>query len=241
MSLSAVIFDWGGTLTPWRDVDLHERWLTYARIYQPDRAAELANALHTAEQARWSHMFESAGQSGTGALESMLEDHGVDTSSPLHRDALDAYLAGWEPNTHTDIEALPLLERLKGHGLKLAVLSNTMWPRRYHEWVLERDGVLHLFDHLTFTSETPMAKPHSSVFTEVAYALSVEPTECVFVGDRLFDDIHGSQAVGMRGIWIPHSTIPVEQGLALGITPSATVDRLGDVYDVVMNWATLNA
>ena len=30
-SLHAVIFDWGGTLTPWHDVDLPEQWRVYAR------------------------------------------------------------------------------------------------------------------------------------------------------------------------------------------------------------------
>ena len=38
-----------------------------------------------------------------------------------------------------------------------------------------------------------------------------EPARCVFVGDRLFDDIWGAERVGMRTIHIPHSEIPVEQ------------------------------
>jgi putative hydrolase of the HAD superfamily len=41
----------------------------------------------------------------------------------------------------------------------------------------------------------------------------------------------------MKGIWIPHSNIPASQSSDLGITPDATVQRLGDVLDVVMSWS----
>jgi putative hydrolase of the HAD superfamily len=33
MTIKAVIFDWGGTLTPWHNVDLMELWLGYANVY----------------------------------------------------------------------------------------------------------------------------------------------------------------------------------------------------------------
>lgn len=237
MPIKAVAFDWGGTLTPWHDVDLLDRWHTFAKIYAPDRAKELAHSLHNAELARWSHQFETQGEVGTGAMEAMFHENGIDTSNPLYFSALDAYLTAWEPNTWTDPEAQPLLEELKGRGFKLAVLSNTMWPRRFHESVLERDGVLHLFDYLLFTSETTAAKPHRSVFADVLYNLDSLPEETVFVGDRLFDDIQGAQQVGMKGVWIPHSNIPAAQSTDLGITPDATIQKLSELISVIENWA----
>lgn len=237
MAIKAVAFDWGGTLTPWHDVDLRDRWYTFAKNYDATRADELADALLTAEIARWSHQFDTRGEVGTGAMEAMFHENGVDTSSPQYFTALDAYLGAWEPNTLTDPEALPLLEELKGRGIKLAVLSNTMWPRRFHESVLERDGILHLFDYLLFTSETVAAKPHRSVFTDVLYNLDTLPEETAFVGDRLFDDIHGAQEVGMRGIWIPHSNIPPEQSTDLGITPDATIQKLSEISALIDSWA----
>ena len=112
-----------------------------------------------------------------------------------------------------------------------------MWPRRFHESVLERDGVLHLFDYLLFTSETTAAKPHRSVFADVLYNLDSLPEETVFVGDRLFDDIQGAQQVGMKGVWIPHSNIPAAQSTDLGITPDATIQKLSELISVIENWA----
>ncbi len=237
MAIKAVAFDWGGTLTPWHDVDLRDRWLTFAKNYDAARADELADALLNAELARWSHQFDTRGEVGTGAMEAMFHENDVDTSSPEYFKALDAYLSAWEPNTLTDPEALPLLEELKGRGIKLAVLSNTMWPRRFHEGVLERDGILHLFDYLLFTSETVAAKPHRSVFADVLYNLDALPEETAFVGDRLFDDINGAQEVGMRGIWIPHSNIPPEQSTDLGINPDATIQKLSEIVTVIDGWA----
>lgn len=237
MTIKAVVFDWGGTLTPWHNVDLTELWLGYSSIYAPERAMELAEQLNHGEQSRWSRQFDTAGEVGTGALEEMFLELGVDTSSQVHQDALEHYLRGWDPHTYADEDAVELLETLRGRGIKTAVLSNTMWPRRHHEAVLERDGLLHLFDYLLFTSETESGKPHRSVFSEVLYNLDVEAKDAVFVGDRLFDDIHGAQSIGMRGIWIPHSNIPAAQSTDLGITAAATVQRLGEVADVVASWS----
>jgi putative hydrolase of the HAD superfamily len=236
MAIKAVVFDWGGTLTPWHNVDLTELWLGYSRIYDPENAQLLAEKLNHGEQARWSRQFETQGEIGTGALEDLFREVGVDTSSSQHQQALTSYLSGWDPHTYTDPEAVALLEALRGSGIKTAVLSNTLWPRRHHEAVLERDGILHLFDYLLFTSETPSGKPHRAVFAEVLYHLDVEASEAAFVGDRLFDDIHGAQSVGMRGIWIPHSNIPAAQSTDLGITAAATVQRLGEVLEVVTGW-----
>jgi putative hydrolase of the HAD superfamily len=169
-------------------------------------------------------------------LDELFHEAGVDTSSSLHFEALEKYFSAWDPHTYTDPDAIELLEGLRGRGIKTAVLSNTMWPRRHHEEVLQRDGVLHLFDYLLFTSETPAGKPHKSVFADVLYNLDVAPEQAVFVGDRLFDDIHGAQSIGMKGIWIPHSNIPASQSSDLGITPDATAQRLGEVMDIVTSW-----
>jgi putative hydrolase of the HAD superfamily len=63
-----------------------------------------------------------------------------------------------------------------------------------------------------------------------------DPGACVFVGDRLFDDIWGASNVGMRTIHVPHSDIPqTRQGHSAG-EPDAVVERLSHVYDVVDAW-----
>lgn len=113
MAIKAVVFDWGGTLTPWHIVDLEEQWSNYAQVYAPDNSRVLARALNSAEQSRWAHQFETDGDTGTGALEAMFIELGIDTSSALHQAALDAYLTGWDPHTYADEDAVELLEQLR--------------------------------------------------------------------------------------------------------------------------------
>jgi len=57
----AVIFDWGGTLTPWRNMDYLTAWRAYADQVHPsdqERAATLAEAIRTAEEAAWQRARE---------------------------------------------------------------------------------------------------------------------------------------------------------------------------------------
>ena len=63
-----------------------------------------------------------------------------------------------------------------------------------------------------------------------------DPAGCVFVGDRLFDDIWGAANVGMRTIHVPHSDIPLTQVGHTEGEPDAVAVRLADVYDAVAAW-----
>jgi putative hydrolase of the HAD superfamily len=63
-----------------------------------------------------------------------------------------------------------------------------------------------------------------------------DPARCLFVGDRLFDDVWGAQNVGMRAVHIPHSAIPAEQiGHTEGV-PDATVHRLAELPALIDSW-----
>ena len=72
---------------------------------------------------------------------------------------LSAYYEFWVPHTETDPEVRPLWEWLRSEGIKVGVLSNTVWPREWHVGFFERDGVAHLLDGDVYTSEIPWTKP----------------------------------------------------------------------------------
>ena len=142
---------------------------------------------------------------------------------------LSAYYDFWEPHTLTDPDVLPLFSRLRVEGLKVGVLSNTIWPREWHEEYFRRDGVLDLVDGAVYTSEIPWTKPAPEAFLAAMNAVGVEdPAACVYVGDRLFDDIWGASHAGMRTIWVPHSDIPGEQVGHTEGEPDAVVQRLAE-------------
>ena len=236
--LRAVIFDWGGTLTPWHTVDLAEQWTVYARAVHGDdeqAGAALAARLLAAEDAAWQRA--RTGQ-GSAHLDELLQEVGLDPADPSQVAALAAYRSFWEPHTLTDAQVRPLWEGLRERGIRVGILSNTIWSRDYHRGIFERDGVLDLIDADVYSSEMAWTKPHPQAFREVAAALAVDPAEAVYVGDRPFEDVHGSQMAGMRAIWVPHSKIPLSQQVSVEVVPDGVAHGLLDILDIVDGWRT---
>ncbi len=122
------------------------------------------------------------------------------------------YREFWEPHTATDPQVAPLFSLLRSRGIAVGVLSNTIWPRAWHEDFFRRDGVLELIDGAVYTSEVPWTKPAPEAFRAAMDAVGAsDPSRCVYVGDRLYDDIWGAHNAGLRAIHVPHSDIPAEQ------------------------------
>ena len=237
--LRAVIFDWGGTLTPWHTVDLAEQWAVYARAVHGSNeqaSAGLAARILAAEEAAWQRA--RTGQ-GSARLDDLLREVGLDPDDPSHPAALTAYRQFWEPHTFTDEQVRPLWEGLRERGIRVGVLSNTIWSRDYHRGVFERDGVLDLIDADVYSSEMAWTKPHPQAFLQAAAALGVEPAEAVYVGDRPFEDVHGSQLAGMRAIWVPHSKIPLTQQVSVDVVPDGVAHELLDVLGIVDAWLSM--
>jgi putative hydrolase of the HAD superfamily len=236
VKIEAVVFDWGGTLTPWHTVDLRLQWQSYASTYttDPDEAERLAKEIMAAEERAWMRLRKDA---GSARMAEILLDAGVDTDHPGHEAAQAAYEEFWEPHTFTDPDVPALFAGLKERGIKIGVLSNTIWSRTFHERVFARDGVLELLDGGVYSSEIDHAKPHPEAFRAALRAVGVDdPSRCVYVGDRPFEDVHGAQRVGMRAVLVPHSDIPASQQVPVDVRPDAVIHRLVEILDVVDRW-----
>ena len=230
MAVDAVLFDWGGTLTPWRSIAPEDEWGSLARAAAPDRHEDVTAALVSAADRIWARSREehrSATLEEICRLAEIAYDEGC----------LAGYRQFWEHATHTDPEAPDVLRELRRCGLRVGVLSNTVWPRAWHEEIFERDGIAELLDGAVYTSEIPWTKPAPEAFLAAMVAVGVDdPAACVFVGDRLFDDIYGARKAGMRAVHIPHSDIPIGQvGHTVG-EPDAVIQRLSDLPEVVAGW-----
>ena len=222
--IEAVIFDWGGTLTPWHTVEPLEAWLAAVGD------ADLARRLHEAENAAW---LRSRDEHRSATLEEVFAAVGIDHTEEM----LAAFHAWWEPHTFLDPDGVEVLSGLRERGIRVGVLSNTIWPRSVHEEIFLRDEVAHLIDGAVYTSEIPWTKPHPEAFRAALAAVQVsDPGTAVFVGDRPYDDISGAKAVGMRAVLVPHSDIPSEQLGPVTAQPDAVANRLRDVLALVDKW-----
>jgi putative hydrolase of the HAD superfamily len=97
VDLDAVIFDWGGTLTRWHDVDFHaESMALAAAAVDHGLDVEAASArLHQAGQTIWGRSRDHQ-QSATVA--DLFDEAGLGHDPDL----LTAYREFWEPHTLTD-------------------------------------------------------------------------------------------------------------------------------------------
>ncbi|MGC4109058.1 MAG: HAD family hydrolase [Nocardioides sp.] len=229
MDLDAVIFDWGGTLTRWHDIDFHAESLALAAAVTTTGhdLEESRAALHEAGQVVWGR---SRDHQRSATVADLFEVAGLDHDPEL----LTAYREFWEPHTLTDPEVRPLFERLRADGLRVGVLSNTIWPREWHVAIFERDGVYDLIDGDVYTSEIAWTKPSPHAFQAAMDALGVtDPSRCVYVGDRLFDDVWGAQQARMKAVHIPLSDIPAAQLGHTEGTPDGVVHALSELPEVL--------
>ena len=233
MGLDAVVFDWGGTLTAGATLvtfELEDMWRASARRLDPSREEELTAALFAAERRFWDQTMTTL-ESGTLAelLMAASQEVGLDVTDAVLEEAVTHHLDAWTPHIEHDPDAVGVLTALRERGLRTALLSNTHWPRAFHEHFLERDGLAELLDARLYSSELKYMKPHPSVFEEALAAVGVtDPANAVFVGDRPYDDISGAKAVGMRAVWRANPHVP-----PYDVEPDAVIDGLFDLIEAI--------
>jgi putative hydrolase of the HAD superfamily len=228
VEIDAVIFDWGGTLTPWHTIDGATMWSHVCALhFDATEAAAAAAALHAAETALWR---AAAGEQRSATMSAMFALAGITATEAF----LASYLEAWEPHTWTDSDAPAVLAFLRDRGVKVGVLSNTMWPRSWHEDVFRRDGVLDLIDGAVYSSEIDWTKPHPEAFTAAMAAVGVtDPARCVFVGDRPYEDVYGARTAGLRAVLMQGSDVPAYAAAE----PDAIISRIADLLPLIDLWS----
>jgi putative hydrolase of the HAD superfamily len=96
-------------------------------------------------------------------------------------------------------DAIPVLERLRGEGLSLGVVSN------FEEWLerlLESLGVIPFFEVRVISGVEGYEKPDPRLFELALDRVGVEPAESVYVGDHPYFDTEPAAAIGMFAVLI---------------------------------------
>jgi putative hydrolase of the HAD superfamily len=123
MGLDAVIFDWGGTLTPWRTIDGAQLWSAVCEQHFPaPEAAAFAAALWAAESQLWRAALDSQRRATIAAV---FELAGIVSSAAL----IASYLSAWEPHTFTDPDVPELLRHLRGRHQGRPAVQHDMAAR----------------------------------------------------------------------------------------------------------------
>ena len=186
--VEAVIFDWGGTLTPWHTVDLPQQWRVFARevhgLPVEDPAMPVEDLAEADSLAMRIHEAEERGL-GPRARETPRErlDRGDPRRGRRRRRARPAPpgargipgASGSRTPTPTRRSG-PLWEGLHDSGIRVGVLSNTIWTRDYHREVFAARRRARPARRATSTPrEIHVVKPHPEAFLAACAAVGVEP------------------------------------------------------------------
>jgi HAD superfamily hydrolase (TIGR01662 family) len=120
---------------------------------------------------------------------------GMGGDGPGVHDVAVEITRGWEQSDNFELyeDALPVLEEVRRHGLKVALVSNTS---------RDLDAFIRHFrlDVAAWLSSGThgKVKPSPTIFRAALELLEVEPKEAAMVGDSPLDDVEGAKALGMR-------------------------------------------
>jgi putative hydrolase of the HAD superfamily len=202
--LRAVIFDWGGVLTPpisqmvraWATADQID-WDSYIAAVGP----WLTAAYETDAEQNPVHQLER-GECTTAEFERLLGERLVRVDGgPVSAEGM---LARMLPASEQPIAAMyDIIYDLRRRGLRTGLLSNSWGNDGY-----PRADFPGLFDAVVISGEVGMRKPEARIFLHAAELLGLPPEQCVFVDD-IKANITAAEALGMTGI---HHQDPVDTG-----------------------------
>jgi putative hydrolase of the HAD superfamily len=95
--------------------------------------------------------------------------------------------------------ALPVLDALRGRGLRLGLVSNCS-SEVGELW--DESPFAGRFDAVVLSAAVGLCKPEPRIYRLVLEQLGVEAGDAIFVGDGANDELAGAEAVGMRAVQI---------------------------------------
>ncbi len=149
----------------------------------------------------------------------------------------EAYGRGLQQACEVYSDSESTLQDLRSKGMKIGLISNTVVPGTVHIHDLRRFGLLPYLDDLIFSSDARMWKPDPAIFRRSMANLRLGPDDCVFVGDRMIDDVWGAQRAKMRGILKYRDSADQDyvEGKRRGIEPDATIHNLAELTPLLVS------
>jgi putative hydrolase of the HAD superfamily len=153
-------------------------------------AAEIGHYLANHLQGRDEATLDALRDDCAAVLHEALGVQGIDRAA-----VRQAMLAALEFRVFPD--ARPALRALRGHGVRLVVVSN--WDCSLPDW-LERAGLAGMVDGAVSSAVVGSAKPSPRIFHAALEVAGVAPVQALHVGDSVASDVAGARAAGVRAV-----------------------------------------
>ncbi len=209
--LDGILFDYGGTLVEFsrpREA-LAEAEMRILDVLRASGRQEPATASLRAIMDRVEREVIDHQQSGSldeiDVVAVSLRAYGA-AGLHLDHDLLDEVLRieqeAWWHGAHLDPDAIPLLDWLRGRGIRVGLCSNAPYRVESLHGQLAFLGLERHLDGVTFSAEVGWRKPSPRIFEAALRALGTEAHRTVMVGDEPAADIAGAHAAGMRAVLV---------------------------------------
>ena len=132
--------------------------------------------------------------------------------------------------------AAEALERLRGYGVRMALVSNAgLSPGSALRILLNEMGIGHYFASHVYSDELRAWKPDRRMFDEAIFGLGVRKEDVFFVGDTPEADILGAQSFGIGG------TALVGTKRVEGVQATLSLDGVHQLVDALVERGYLAA
>jgi FMN phosphatase YigB (HAD superfamily) len=208
VTLSAVTFDFWGTLFEWNGWAAEVRRQSvrdFVARYRSELSAEVVDAAFAAGLSAQGRAWRKSNHFGPAAIiEHFLAELRLE-APPESRAELQSLIEDPVPERAltpiAGVEAA--IGRLRERGLRLGIVCDSgMMVGRVLRGQLERTGLSRHFEAgaLAFSDEVGVTKPRPEIFQRALGGLGAEPAQAAHVGDLRFTDMAGARALGMRAV-----------------------------------------
>ena len=206
----AVIFDLGSTLIeyeaiPWEDliiecVESGRLYLLSIGFQPPDKSVFQKIFHKVINEYRSIALSELIEWNVLDAIAKILKILSIPVSEDLTNNFFDAFYEPVHKRLFVYEDTVKVLKKLKSKFDKVGLVSNTIFPERIHLDEITRFGIEPYLDFKIFSSTFGYRKPHPSIFLNAAELSGCNPSDCVYIGDRYYEDVQGPDKIGMPSI-----------------------------------------
>ncbi len=210
LRVRGILFDLGETLLDFGAVDFQRMFLkgtklAYERVQQFGQPVPSFAAYHRRQlwAVKWHHFKGHITGREFSALDLIAR-----SARKFGQDLTDAQLRElawlWYRPLREQATVEPglgeMLDRLRGDGLTLGVVSNTFVPAEALDRHLAEEGLLDCLPVRSYSCDVGYRKPHAAIFDDALRRTGLSAEETLFVGDRLRADVDGANRMGMTSV-----------------------------------------
>ncbi len=194
-AVAAVVFDLFNTLTaPVDDLEYRSSLKEMALAVGTDPKAFTQGWLD-----QWRELFDGTHPTVEACVRGVCEAIGVRANERAIDEASRIRIECTRSALRPRADAVATLTRLRALDLQTALVSNCI-PDVPLIW--STTPYAEAIDEPLFSCEEGLAKPEPAIYLRACERLSVDPRDCLYVGDGAHGELTGAQGVGMRAVLI---------------------------------------